>query len=154
MSDQFTTKYQDLLEGKYDCVDRFVINAYLPGCATGGGFRNWWRLLNGSDENLDDEHLMRMAGHFSRRIRGFAKANHIPVIDCLAGGKKHQTAEEYLSNHTPPPGLFMVLVGRAPGPVWHVLTSNQGNIVRIERKDPWPYVNHYFFHNNALPTGL
>ena len=146
MSDQFTTKYKDLLEGSYDCVDRLVINAYLPGCATGGGFRNWWRSLNGSDDNLDDTHLMRMAGHFSRRLRGFAKANHIPVIDCLAGDQKHQTAEEYLANHTPPPGLFMVLVGRAPGPVWHVLQSNQGKIVRIERKDPWPYVNHYFFH--------
>src|SRR5450755_4301313 len=97
MSDQFTTRYQELLEGQYDCnalstlapVDRFVINAWLPGCATGGGFRNWWRSLYGSDDNLDDTHLMRMAGHFSRRLRGFAKANHISVIDCFAARSFH-----------------------------------------------------------------
>ena len=34
-----------------------------------GGFRVWWRELYGSDENLDDNHLMRMAGRFSRRSR-------------------------------------------------------------------------------------
>ena len=146
MSDQFTSRYRDLLEGQYDCVDRFVINAWLPGCSGGGGFRTFWRLLNGTDEDLDDEHLMRMAGRFSRRLRGFAKANNIPVIDTTRGERKHVTAEEYLSNQTPPPGLFLVLIGRAPGPVWHVQKSKQGIIVNIERKEPWPYVNHYFFH--------
>ena len=32
MSDQFTSKYENLLEGKYECVDRGVLNAWLPGC--------------------------------------------------------------------------------------------------------------------------
>ena len=39
----------------------------------------WWRALYGSDENLDDNHLMRMAGRFSRRLRAWAKENKIPV---------------------------------------------------------------------------
>jgi hypothetical protein len=29
---------------------------------------------------------MRMAGRFSRCIRGYVKAHDIPVIDCSAGG--------------------------------------------------------------------
>ena len=65
VSDQFTSRYEELLEGQYDCVDRVVVNAFLPGVGRGGGFRNWWRSLYGSDEMLDDEHLMRMAGRFS-----------------------------------------------------------------------------------------
>ena len=146
MSDQFTSQYEDLLEGQYDCVDRLVVNAWLPGCGNGGGFRNWWRSLYGSDENLDDEHLMRMAGRFSRRLRAWAAANGVPVVDCGRGEKKHLTAEEYLADHTPKPGLFLVLVGRAPGVVWHVRKTSAGKIGDIARKEPWPYVNHYYFH--------
>ena len=41
--------------------------------------------LTGSDETLDNAHLMRMAGRFSRRVRGWAQAHQIPVIDCSAG---------------------------------------------------------------------
>lgn len=146
MSDQFTSQYEDLLEGQYDCVDRVVINAWLPGCGNGGGFRNWWRSLHGSDEKLDDEHLMRMAGRLSRRLRAWAAANGVPVVDCGRGERKHLTAEEYLTDHTPKPGLFLVLVGRAPGVVWHVHKTSGGKIGDIARKEPWPYVNHYFFH--------
>jgi hypothetical protein len=41
---------------------------------------------------------MRMAGRFSRRVRGYAKAHGgIPVIDCSAGQRKHDLAEEYLA---------------------------------------------------------
>jgi hypothetical protein len=146
MSDQFTSQYEDLLEGHYDCVDRLVVNAWLPGCGNGGGFRNWWRSLYGSDEKLDDEHLMRMAGRFSRRLRAWAEANGVPVVDCGRGERKHLTAEEFLADHTPKPGLFLVLVGRAPGVVWHVQKTSAGKIGNIARKEPWPYVNHYYFH--------
>jgi len=146
MPDQFTSQYQDLLEGQYDCVDRLVINAWLPGCGSGGGFRNWWRSLYGSDEKLDDEHLMRMAGRFSRRLRAWAQANKVQVVDCGRGERKHLTAEEFLAHQTPPTGLFLILVGKAPGPVWHVEKTSKGSIGNIARKEPWPYVNHYYFH--------
>jgi hypothetical protein len=146
MADAFTTRYEEILDGHYDCVDRIVINAYLPGVGGGGGFRNWWRSLYGSEDKLDKEHLMRMAGRFSRRLRAWAHANGIPVVDCDRGEKKHLTADEYLAEHKVERGLFLVLVGRAPGPVWEVHKTKQGKIGNIERKEPWPYVNHYYFH--------
>jgi hypothetical protein len=51
------------------------------GRAFPGGFRVWWRpdLIGGG---LDNTHLMRLAGRFSRRIHGYAKANGIPVVHC------------------------------------------------------------------------
>ena len=72
--DGLSTLYQDLLSGSYDCVDRIVLNAYFTMGHSPGGFRLWWRALTGSDEALDNAHLMRMAGRFSRRLRGYAKA--------------------------------------------------------------------------------
>ena len=84
---------------------------------------------------------MRMAGRFSRRVRGYAKAKGIPVIDCPAGEHKHTLAEEYLAKTTVTQGLFLILVGRAQAPVWDV-----GANYHIERKKPMPYVNHYSFH--------
>ena len=81
--DELTSYYTDLLDGSYSCLDRLVVNANFAPCYSAGGFRWWWRQLhNGSDEELDDAHLMRMAGHFGRRLRGWAKAHRVPVIDC------------------------------------------------------------------------
>src|SRR5258708_3047427 len=78
MPDQLSALYSEFLEGGYDCVDRVILNAYFSMGQSGGGLRVWWRELYGSDENLDDNHLMRMAGRFSRRLRAWAKANNVP----------------------------------------------------------------------------
>src|SRR6266567_9133369 len=141
MTDGLSTLYRDLLGGSYDCVDRIVLNAYFRMGHDPGGFRVWWRALTGSDETLENAYLMRMAGRFSRRIRGYAKAHEIPVIDCSAGQRKHDLAEEYLAQTKITQGLFLVLVGRAQAPVWDVGAKHH-----IERKKPMPYVNHYSFH--------
>ena len=141
MTDGLSTLYRDLLGGSYDCVDRIVLNAYFRMGHDPGGFRVWWRALTGSDETLENAYLMRLAGRFSRRVRGYAKAHDIPVIDCPVGQRKHELAEEYLAKTKVTEGLFLVLVGRAPALVWTV-----GAHHHIERKTPAPYVNHYSFH--------
>jgi hypothetical protein len=49
-----------------------LLNAYFPLGHNPGGFRTWWRRLHdGSDELLDDTHLMRMAGRFARRVKAW-----------------------------------------------------------------------------------
>src|SRR5271165_266859 len=96
MPDSLSDRYAELLTGSYDCVDRIVLNAFFRMGHGPGGFRVWWRALTGSEETLDNTHLMRMAGRFSRRIHGYAKANGIPVVHCPAGERKHELAEEYL----------------------------------------------------------
>ena len=78
---------------------------------------------------------------FSRRLRGYAKAHNIPVVNCSAGERKHDLAENYLGRTTITQGLFLVLVGRAQAPVWDVSANHH-----IERKQPMPYVNNYSFH--------
>ncbi len=146
MPDQLSTLYRDLLEGSYDCVDRVVLNAYFGMGQTGGGLRTWWRALYGSDENLDDNHLMRLAGRFSRRLRAWAKANHISVVYCSPGENKHKMAEEHLATHETKPGLFMILVSKAPALVWEAQKTGTGKLGQLVPKQPWPYVNHYSFH--------
>lgn len=146
MLDEFSEYYADFLDGTYDCVDRIVINAYLRIGQTPGGFRTWWRSLQGSDDDLDNAHLMRMAGRFSRRVRAHAKAHNIPLIDCPAGERKHELAEHHLPTDPTFVGVFLILVSRAPAPVWDVQRAPQGQIGNIARKTPWPYVNHYSFH--------
>ena len=48
-------------------------------------------------------------------------------------------ADDYLAKTAVTEGLFLVLVGRAQAPVWHVGANHH-----LERKKP--YVNHYSFH--------
>src|ERR1700732_1829678 len=84
---------------------------------------------------------MRLAGRFSRRIHGYAKANGIPVVHCPAGERKHEFAEEYLAKTNITQGVFLILVGRAQAPVWAVSANHN-----TEPKKPMPYVNHYSFH--------
>ena len=150
MTDDFTERYRDLLTGWYDCVDRIVLNAYYPMGNTAGGFRTWWRrLIGGSDTEadavLDNAHLMRLAGRFARRVRAWAAGNAVPVIDCTAGQRKHLVAEEYLRTHSVGPGVFLILVARAPAMVWDVRRSADGTVIgALARKRT--YVNHYSFH--------
>jgi hypothetical protein len=142
--DDFSERYGDLLTGSYDCVDRVVLNAYFPLGHTPGGFRSWWRRLHGGDENLDDTHLMRMAGRFARRVKAWAKANGVPVIYCTAGERKHLIAEEYLETHAVTTGVFLILAAKAPATVWKVRRSAAGAITNIEKKRE--HVYHYSFH--------
>lgn len=59
-------------------------------------------------------------GRFSRRIRGYGKANGLPVVDCSVGERKHDIADEYLAKTKVTQGLFLILVGRAQAPVWDI----------------------------------
>ena len=145
MSDQFTEYYADYLDGSYDCVDRIVLNAYFPLIQNGGGFRVWWRQLCGSDDTLDTTHLMRFAGHFSRRIQAFTKKNKIPLVFCESKTRKHESAEELIPKDPAFAGLFCIMVNRAPASVMEVKTFPNGTI-DIRKKKPFPYVNHYHFH--------
>jgi hypothetical protein len=70
--DALRPTYEALLAGTYHCLDRIVVNAYFRMGHDAGGFRVWWRKLTGSEEMLDNAHLMRMAGRFSRRLRAWA----------------------------------------------------------------------------------
>jgi len=146
MPDQLSALYGGFLEDGYDCVDRVVCNAYFSMGQSAGGFRMWWRELFGSDEDLDNNHLMRMAGRFSRRLRAWAKANDIPVVYCAPGERKHEIAEEHLSSTQMKPGLFLILVSKAPALVWEAQQTGTGKLGQLVLKDPWPYVNHYSFH--------
>ncbi len=144
MADDFSERYGDLLTGAYDCVDRIVLNAYFPLGHSPGGLRAWWRRLHGgSDEQLDNTHLMRMAGRFARRVKAWAAANQVPVIFCKSGQRKHEIAADYLATHAVGPGVFLILAAKAPAPVWKVKRSANGVITNIEKRTE--YVNHYSF---------
>jgi hypothetical protein len=143
--DELARRNEALLEGSYDCVDRVVLNAYMSICCSPGGFRSWWRAWHdGSDADLDDTHLVRLAGRFARRVRAWGAANAVPVVDCEAGERKHLIAEEHLASHDVGPGVFMVLVARAAAPTWKVTRSKSGVLVKLEKRNA--FVKHYSFH--------
>ena len=144
-SDEFSLRYSDLLTGSYDCVDRIVLNAFFPLGHNPGGFRVWWRRWHDdSDAELDNTHLMRLAGRFARRVKAWGAATDVPVIFCTSGQRKHRIAEEYLATHDVETGVFLVLAAKAPATVWKVKRSAAGRIVNIERRSE--YVIHYSFH--------
>jgi len=146
MTDLLSERCGDLLTGSYDCPDRIVLNAYYSMGHAPGGFRVWWRRWHADgDERLDNAHLMRLAGRFARRLRASAQAHGIPVIDCKAGERKHQIAEEYLAKHAEVRvGVFLILVNRSPALVWKVDRSAKGVIHHLEKSRQ--FVNHYSFH--------
>jgi hypothetical protein len=144
--DEFSEYYAELLEGSYDCADRIVLNAYFPMGQSGGGLRTWWRQLRGSDADLDDEHLRDMAGAFSRRLRAYCTHKGIPFIKVPAGQRKHEVAEAHLPSDQNFRGLFLVLMGNAPAPIWEVQRNAEGQITQVRHRENWPYVQHYYFH--------
>lgn len=144
--DELSRYYVELLEGTYDCVDRVVLNAYFPMGQTGGGLRTWWRQLRGSDAELDDAHLRDLAGSFSRRVTAYCSRHGIPLIEAQAGERKHELAEPHVPQDPKYCGLFLVLTGNAPAPVWEVKHNASGKITEVRHRPKWPYVKHYYFH--------
>src|SRR5689334_19323918 len=98
-ADELSDCYRDLLKGSYDCVDRIVLNANFALCYSPGGFRSWWRTLhNGSDEDLDNAHLIRMAGRFARRVRAYAEAHRIPVRSAVGSNANMRSPNSICKN--------------------------------------------------------
>ena len=87
-----------------------------------------------------------MAGRFKRRLEAHARKNRIPFLYCGAGERKHEKAEPYIPQDPDYKGVFLILVGRAPAPVWEVERNKKNQITNLYRKKKWPYVNHYHIH--------
>ena len=142
--DKLCSHYQETLDGTYDCVDRLVLNGYFSlGCSP-GGFRMWFRKLKGSDKDLNNSTLMRMAGKFSSRVNAFCKKNNIPLVYFKAGERKHEKAEILLPTDKGFTGIFAIFVSRAPAMVWDIKEFGEGKI-DIRKKTPMSFINHYSF---------
>src|SRR3954451_21845021 len=118
MTDGLSRTYADLLEREYDCLDRIVLNAYFRFAHSPGGFRVWWRQLWGSEQKLDQAHLKQVASRFRHRLRAWARAKQIPLVRCRSRQAKHELAEVYRQTSPVQEGIFLILEGRAPAPVW------------------------------------
>jgi hypothetical protein len=81
------------------------------------------------------------------------------VKDCAPGERKHKIGEQHLMGEQHlaggevKPGLFPILVAKAPALVWEVKKTAGGKLGSIEArgkqpdgKTRWPFVNHYSFH--------
>lgn len=142
--DEFSETYAEYIEGQYDCVDRIVLNAYWSMGQNGGGFRVWWRSWQGSDDGLNTARLMRFAREYARRLRAYAEAEGIPVIDCESGVRKHELAETYIPDDPAFVGVFAILVSKFSAPTWHVKESKDKKRIHLEKK--YPFVKQYWFH--------
>ncbi|MGH8647549.1 MAG: hypothetical protein ACREX4_25045 [Gammaproteobacteria bacterium] len=122
-----------------------MLNGYFALGQQGDGFRTWWWQLTGSDVTLDQAHLLRMVGRFSRRVHAWAKQHEVPQIHCAPAERKHELAEKYVPEQPRFRGIFLILVAKAPALVWEV-KKTKDDVPHLQRKTPWPYVNHYHFH--------
>ena len=143
--DPFAAYHADLIEASYDCVDRLVVNCYYQMGQAGGGFRTFWRQWKGDDSGLSHEGLRQAAGDFARRLKAHCQANDILWIECAAGDVKFQIAREHRPKDPGFRGIFAVLVGRAPAPLWEVHRNDRGQITDLRRAKQWPHVQHYYF---------
>jgi len=143
LPDAFSQSYGEFLEDTYDCVDRIVLNGYFYMGQSGGGFRVWWNRLHGTEDNLDNAHLMRYASRFSRRVHAWAKAKKVPLVYCPPKTDKSELMSPYLPSDPDFQGVFCILVGRAPASV-HEVGRGRNGVTHLSKK--LPFVNQYFFH--------
>ncbi|MBU0559258.1 MAG: hypothetical protein KJ799_02120 [Bacteroidetes bacterium] len=113
-TDDLSEHYSEIIDGRYDCIDRIVLNAYCLILLVPGGVRNWYRIIKGSDIDLDTNALMRFAGKFSRRVQAYAKSKSIPFIHFRTGERKYTEAEKLLPQDKSFIGIFAIFCSRAP----------------------------------------
>jgi predicted transcriptional regulator len=143
--DHIIEHYHDIIEGNYDCVDRLVLNAYNPQLHTPGGFRIWYRDLKGTDKDLSNAVLIRMAGRFNRRVKAFCKSNHIHFQYCKVEERKHEIAEKLIPKDKSFTGIFAVLVSRSMSSLWEIKRFENGGM-DIRKQKKLSFVNHFSFH--------
>src|SRR4029434_9900714 len=139
--DDFSRYFGDALEGRYDCVDRIVLNGYFPRGHSGGGFRTWWRDLTAP--RTPSARSIWCAW----REDSADGSTTMPKPRALRSSttQTHRLAEEYLPRDPNFTGLFLILVAKAPALVWKI-TCGKSKVPHLEASKPWPYVNHYHFH--------
>ena len=144
-ADEFSSYLGDLLQGRYDCVDRIALRAYFPLGQTSGGLLRWWNQLY-PDQAISEQGLRRMAGDFARRVKAFSAKHHLALQYCEMGQKdKHLRAEKLRPKDPSFQGVFLILVARGPAPLWQVYKSRRDKLL-IRRAKSWPLINHYHFH--------
>jgi hypothetical protein len=144
-ADEFCSYLGDLLEGRYDCVDRICLRAYFPLGSISGGLLSWWNQLN-PGQCISEPSLRRIAGDFSRRVKAFSAKQQIPLQYCEIGQKgKHLQAEKLRPKEANYQGVFLILVSRASAPVWQVYKTRRDKLL-IRWPKRWPLINHYHFH--------
>ena len=143
--DAFSAYHAHLIEASYDCVDRLVVNCYCQLAQTAGGFRTFWRKWKGDDSRLSSEGLRQTAGDLARRLKAHCERHGIAWIECGAGDVKYEIARERRPKDPDFRGIFAVLVGRAPAPLWEVRRNERGQITDLRRAEQWPHVQHYYF---------
>jgi hypothetical protein len=79
-------------------------------------------------------------------VRGWAEREGVPIVYSQAGERNEHIAEKCMPADPRREGVFLIIVGRAPGNVWDVVHTADGRIRHIERKEPRSWVNHYAFH--------
>jgi hypothetical protein len=143
--DDFSSYNSELLQGNYDCVDRIALRAYFRLGQTSGGFLTWWnRLFPGKAPT--QQYLRRMAGDFARRVKAFSQKHSIALQYCQIGERnKYEKAEKARPKDPNFQGVFLILVAKAPAPVWQIQNSRRGKLL-IRPAKGWPLVNHYHFH--------
>jgi hypothetical protein len=145
LPDDFSSYIAELLLGSYDCVDRIALRAYFRLAQTSGGFLTWWNRLF-PDKFPTQQSLRRMAGDFARRVKAFSQKHNIPLQYCEIGDRtKYEKAEKARPKDPDFRGIFLILVARAPAPVWQIKKSRRGKLL-IRQANNWPLVNHYHFH--------
>jgi hypothetical protein len=144
-TDAFAAYHAELIEASYDCVDRLVVNCYYQLGQTGGGFRTFWRMWKGDDRQLSSQGLRQAAGDFARRLKAHCERQAIPWIECGAGEVKYEIARAHRPADPDFRGVFAVLVGRAPAPLWEVRRNVRDQITELRRAEQWPHVQHYYF---------
>ena len=75
---------------------------------------------------------------FARRVKALSQKHHIPLQYCEIGDKtKYERAEKARPKDPHFQGVFLILVARAPAPVWHIKKSRRGKLL-IRRANTGP----------------
>jgi hypothetical protein len=89
----------------------------------------------------------------ARRLKAHCRKQGILWIECGPGDLKYEIAREHRPKDPAFRGVFAVLVGRTPAPLWEVRRNGQGQITELRRTEQWPYVQHYYFQISAKSGG-
>src|SRR5262252_7766136 len=109
-------------------------------CAAGG------EACTATTRNWTTSICVRWQGRSPAACKLVAPIQGIPIIEAGSGERKHELAEPHVPKDPTFSGLFLVITGNAPAPIWEVKRNTAGRITEIRHRKNWPFVKHYYFH--------
>jgi hypothetical protein len=113
---------------------------------------SWWRKFTATTRTWMTSICAIFQGHSPAACMRSSQSEGLRSSGAGTGERKHELAEPHVPKDPTFSGLFLVITGNAPAPLWEVKRNTAGQFTETRHRKNWPFLKHYYFHIRSSST--